>query len=290
MRTQGGSIIQQLRAETGACIKVLEEVVSMPGTSPGVRVRPAVDLRVVVISQPASRFLPASITALVLPLVVDCQDLEHEPKHHHESVLWLNMRPGHLPGRRDDDRRCSMEAATLAVLSRMFAAADAAPPARGQPVHATLAAQQSIAPAHVAANSNRTAADGTAHGGDHKPERTDVTAADCRNSPDLALRQAGRIASTGTATPSAFDAQCGMADPDFASRTVEVCLLVTHFTAGLLVGSASGSGEATHARVVGLPGRRDDTAFIVSGCLSTVKQQVATIAGASVSLPSAVQW
>ena len=52
-RPQGGSIIQQLRAETGACIKIREEVVSMTGASPDAPSR--VDLRIIAISQPASR-------------------------------------------------------------------------------------------------------------------------------------------------------------------------------------------------------------------------------------------
>ncbi len=62
MRSQGGSIIQQLRAKTGACIKIREEVVSLPSALPSAQ--PRLDLRIIAVSQPTTRLFLASMAML----------------------------------------------------------------------------------------------------------------------------------------------------------------------------------------------------------------------------------
>lgn len=168
------------------------------------------------------------------------------------------------------------------MLDCLFAAAEAASPYRGKEAHADVAAHHSIAPGDMAAaapRSYRNAADGIACGGHGRSGRKPDVAADRCFSPGLSAEQARRAAATATAATSTVDAQREAEHPVSESRTVEVRLLVTHFVAGLLVGTAAGPGKATHVRVVAIPGWRDDTAVIVSGCLLAVKQEVGRIVG-----------
>ncbi len=185
-------------------------------------------------------------------------------------------------GCRDGGAQCSLEAATLAVLDCLFAAAEAAPPARDVPAHTALTAQHSIAANDVAAAApglHQAASDGIVRGGHGSSARQPVVAASGCYRPELAEQHSSRDASARTAAQSIADPEHSATDPASERRLVEVRLLVTHFVAGLLVGTAAGPGRAMHVRVVAIPGRRDETALVVSGCLPAVKQEVARIVG-----------
>ena len=197
-------------------------------------------------------------------------------------MVWQTVTPCRWDVRRDGGAQCSLGASTLAVLDCLFAAAEAAPPGRIPEGHATVAAQHSIGPVGPAAatlRSHRAAADGIAHRGHHSPGCKPVVDAGGYISPDLARQQASRAAATSTAAPRTADAKHAARDLNTERRMVEVRLLVTHFLAGLLVGTAAGPGKATTLRVVAIAERRDETAIVVSGCMFAVKQEVVRIVG-----------
>ena len=142
-----------------------------------------------------------------------------------------------------------MEAATLAVLECMFAAAEAVPPASHSAEHAAAAAQDSIAFRDTAAAAPQwhcTAADGICHVAKEQPDSmpTEIVAA----SHDPSLADKAKAATTAEA--AAQSAGVALRGTDDTVDMVAVHLLVSHFTAGLLVGTAAGSGTAAGIRAV----------------------------------------
>ena len=239
---QGGCIIQQLRAKTGASIKVREAFVAMPRQPSGSQQR--LGLRVIAISQ--------SRRCVLWDL--SCQGSGQGLSQWlwpFQLALWNVRRPsvttvlGLMPECRNDDGRCAVEAAALAVLDCIFAATESASPQR---------VAESSSPAGTDISATAQAAN---KGGDGLPFVT-VTV--------KPLTDPGGGAAAGI--PAAVQ------DPPAQAR-----LLVSQYAAGLIVGAAACDSTNASIEALDLPKRLDEKLVVISGSPSAVRPKVVNVIG-----------